>query len=172
MQQYDPAEPPPVKKRRVVAGSSSGTSTMAGSNLRFHNFNDRTRSTAVGSSGSMMITYPLESGPAWPSQPYSVPDSRRSWVSPSASQPPHAAGLLPTDFEHGPTELPPRPYANPTKPTSSPEGSVASPAGSKESDKAKGKSRSRKPTLPDDVMDYVSIILLSTSPLYARSLLF
>ncbi|EIM79733.1 uncharacterized protein STEHIDRAFT_143145 [Stereum hirsutum FP-91666 SS1] len=153
--QPHPDEPPYVKRRRVTVGSSSSTSTAPSSNRRFYNFNDRTRSTAVGSSGSMMITFPVESGSSGPNQSHVASDLRGPLVVQPPSQILHPAGLLPDDFEHGPTELPPRPYSRPTAPSSPPGGSCATPVGSKDGDSGKEKTRRRKPHLPDDVMDYL-----------------
>lgn len=156
--QPHPDEPPYVKRRRVTVGSSSSTSTAPSSNRRFYNFNDRTRSTAVGSSGSMMITFPVESGSSGPNQSHVASDLRGPLVVQPPSQILHPAGLLPDDFEHGPTELPPRPYPRPTAPSSPPGGSCATPVGSKDGDSSKENTRRRKPHLPDDVMDYVSLL--------------
>ncbi|EIM79730.1 uncharacterized protein STEHIDRAFT_135679 [Stereum hirsutum FP-91666 SS1] len=117
----------------------------------FYSFNDRTRSTSVGIAGSMMITFPVESREPGPIHSYPASQSKGRWVPPSTSQPPHPAGLLPDDFEHGPTELPPRPYPQPSPPG----GRSASPTRTKDNDKGKGKTSRRKPNLPDDVMDYL-----------------
>lgn len=165
IQSPQPDEPPPLKKRRVASEPFSGTRTAPGSNRRFYNFNDRTRSTAVGSSGSMLITFPLENGSKMPndssaSAPMS-PSTGGSSLPPSTSQQSPPAGLLPDDFDHGPTELPPRPYSRTTEMTSPSDGGGANQASSRDGAGETNKPRRRKPNLPDDVMDYVSLILFS-----------
>ncbi|EIM79732.1 uncharacterized protein STEHIDRAFT_126404 [Stereum hirsutum FP-91666 SS1] len=159
IQSPQPDEPPPLKKRRVASEPFSGTRTAPGSNRRFYNFNDRTRSTAVGSSGSMLITFPLENGSKMPndssaSAPMS-PSTGGSSLPPSTSQQSPPASLLPDDFDHGPTELPPRPYSRTTEMTSPSDGGGANQASSRDGAGETNKPRRRKPNLPDDVMDYL-----------------
>lgn len=169
IQSPQPDEPPPVKKRRVASEPFSGTMTAPGSNRRFYNFNDRTRSTAVGSSGSMLITFPLESGSteskhSHASAPLSPPMGA-SCLAPSTSQQSRPASLLPDDFEHGPTELPPRPYSRTTEIPLPSDVGGAIPLASRDGASETSKPRRRKPNLPDDVMDYVSRILFPFLPL-------